>query len=103
YEAIEDELAPYETLLAHLPAGRNGLRWRHVDGAIVFGNEHVFPLPFDKFVRRVDIAKAIRYMNDYIGGSVVAVQRDRRGRALHQAERNLYLQQPNWMVLFGGD
>jgi len=65
--------------------------------------EHVFPLPFDKFVRRVDIAKAIRYMNDYIGGSVVAVQRDRRGRALHQAERNLYLQQPNWMVLFGGD
>lgn len=103
YDAIEAEFAPYEALLQRLPAGRNGLRWRHVDGAILFGNEHVFPLPYDIFVRRVDIAKAIRYMNDYIGGDTVAVRRDRRGRVMHQAERNVYLQQPNWMVLFGGE
>jgi hypothetical protein len=42
-------------------------------------------------------------MNDYIGGSVVRVAEDSRGRVCQQAERNLYLQQPNWMVLFGGD
>ncbi|HEX5951771.1 MAG TPA: DUF362 domain-containing protein [Rhodanobacteraceae bacterium] len=103
YDAIEGGFAPCDALLRHLPAARNGLRWRHVDGAILFGNEHVLPLPYDRFVQRVDIAKAIRYMNDYIGGATVVVRRDRRGRALHQAERNLYLQQPNWMVLFGGE
>jgi len=103
YEGIAAKLAPYEQLLAHLPPNRDGLRWRHVDGAIVFGCEHVFPIAFDRFVRKVDISRSIQYMNDYIGGSTVAVQRDARGRVQHQAERNLYLQQPNWMVLFGGE
>ena len=103
YEAVPDAMAPYEALLAHLPPARNGLRWRHVDGAIVFGNEHVVPVRYEQWVRRVDIARGIQYMNDYIGGATVAVRRDGRGRVTHQAERNLYLQQPNWMVLFGGE
>jgi hypothetical protein len=103
YEGIESGLAAYESLLAHLPPARNGLRWRHVGGAILFSNEHEFPIPYRRFVRRVDIARAIQYMNDYIGGSTVAVRRDPRGRPVHQAERNLYLQQPNWMVLLGGE
>jgi len=33
----------------------------------------------------------------------VAIRRDGRRRVVQQAERNLYLQQPNWMVLFGGE
>ncbi len=103
YDGVEAALAPYRTLLAHLPPGRDGLRWRHVDGAIVFGNEHVFAVPYQRWVRRVDIARSIQYMNDYIGGATVAVRRDARGRVRHQAERNLYLQQPNWMVLAGGE
>lgn len=103
YENIAESLAPYEQLLHHLPPGRNGLRWRHVDGAILFGGEHVFPIDYARFVGRVDITRAIQYMNDYIGGATVAVRRDARGRVVHQAERNLYLQQPNWMVLFGGE
>lgn len=103
YEGIAAELAPYEQLLQHLPPNGNGVRWRHVDGAVVFGCEHVFPIAFEKFTRRVDIKRAIQYMNDYIGGATVAVRRDARGRVVHQAERNLYLQQPNWMVLFGGE
>jgi uncharacterized protein (DUF362 family) len=103
YEAVAAALAPCEALVAHLPPGRNGLRWRHVDGAVVFANEHVFPVAFEKWVRKVDIARGIAYMNDYIGGATVAVRRDARGRVVHQAERNLYLQQPNWMVLFGSE
>jgi hypothetical protein len=103
YEGIAATLAPYERLLEHVPASRGGLRWRHVDGAVVFGGEHVFAIAYDKFVRRVDIARAIQYMNDYIGGDTVAVRRDGRGRVVQQAERNLYLQQPNWIVLFGGE
>lgn len=103
YESIAAMLAPYERLLDHVPAGRGELRWRHVDGAVAFAGEHVFPIAFDKFVRRVDIARSIQYMNDYIGGDTVAVRRDGHGRVVQQAERNLYLQQPNWIVLFGGE
>ncbi|MBC7779729.1 MAG: DUF362 domain-containing protein, partial [Proteobacteria bacterium] len=102
YDAIATYLAPYQQLLERFPANRLGLRWRHVDGAIVFSGAHVFPIDFERFTRTVDIARAIQYMNDYIGGSTLAVQHDRRGRIVHQVERNLYLQQPNWMVLFGG-
>jgi len=103
YEGIAATLAPYEQLLQHLPPNRSGLRWRHMDGAIVFGCEHVFPIAFNRFVSKVDITRAIQYMNDYIGGATVAVRSDARGRVVNQAERNLYLQQPNWMVLFGGE
>lgn len=103
FEGIAATLWPYEQLLRHLPPNRSGLRWRHVDGAIVFGCEHVFAIPYTRFVRQVDIARSIQYMNDYIGGATVAVRRDARGRVVHQAERNLYLQQPNWMVLAGGE
>jgi len=103
YDDIGVELTACEQLLQHVPPNGGGLRWRHVDGTVVFGSEHVFPIPFAKFTRRVDITRAIQYMNDYIGGGTVAVRRDARGRIVHQAERNLYLQQPNWMVLFGGE
>ena len=41
-------------------------------------------------------------MKDYIGGHTVPVQRDRKGRVTHQAERNVYLPQPNWLILNGG-
>jgi uncharacterized protein (DUF362 family) len=103
YDGIPGELAIYQALLQHVPPNSSGLRWRHVDGAVVFGSEHVFPIAYEAFTRRVDIKRAIQYMNDYIGGASVAVRCDARGRVVHQAERNLYLQQPNWMVLFGGE
>ena len=103
YDAIPDYLRPYEQLLESSPANKMGLRWRHVDGSILFSCSHVFPISYESFSGAVDITRAIQYMNDYIGGSTVAVRRDSRRRVVHQAERNLYLQQPNWMVLFGGE
>lgn len=103
YQAIPDYLRPYEQILEGAPANKTGLRWRLVDGSVVFSCSHVFPFPYETFIRKVDITRSIQYMNDYIGGSTVAVHHDRRQRVTHQAERNLYLQQPNWMVLFGGD
>jgi len=33
---------------------------------------------------------------------VVPLARDAQGRSVRQAERNLYLPQPNWLVLYGG-
>ena len=44
----------------------------------------------------------MRLMNDYIGGASVPVARDTRGRVSHQAERNLFLPQPNYMAFYGG-
>ena len=103
YEAIRDELRPFKQLLTGLPRNRCGLRWRRVEDSVIFEASHVFPIAFDDFVAAVDIKRSIQYMNDYIGGSALAVRKDERGRVTHQAERNLYLQQPNWLVLFAGD
>ena len=80
-----------------------GLRWRYVDGSVLFSCAHVFPIAFERFTAAVDITRSIQYMNDYIGGATVVIHRDGRRRVVRQAERNLYLQQPNWMVLFGGE
>jgi hypothetical protein len=41
-------------------------------------------------------------MNDYIGGVAVPVAYDQLGRITHQAERNLYLPQPNYIALYQG-
>lgn len=103
YETIPGYLDRYEPLVASMPPSRTGLRWRHVEESVLFSCSHVFPIPYKSFVDAVDITRSIQYMNDYIGGSTVAVLADSRNRTIHQAERNLYLQQPNWMVLFGGD
>jgi hypothetical protein len=51
----------------------------------------------------VDISAAIRYMNDYVGGSWVVTGTDAEGRAVRQAERNVYLPQPNWIGVAGGE
>ena len=103
FEAIPDYLRPYQQLLESSPANRAGLRWRHVDKSVLFSCTHVFPIAFDSFTAVVDIKRSIQYMNDYIGGATVTIGRDSRRRVVRQAERNLYLQQPNWMVLFGGE
>jgi uncharacterized protein (DUF362 family) len=103
YAGIADYLQPYQTLLESVPPNQLGLRWRHLDGSILFSAAHIFPIAFERFVAAVDITAAIQYMNDYIGGTTVPIHRDRRGRITHQIERNLYLQQPNWMAFFGGD
>lgn len=103
FEGIAAQLAPFKQLVKHLSPGREGARWRHVDKAIVFECEHEFAIDFNDFTKRVEISRAIQYMNDYLGGSTVAIKRDAFGRVVHQAERNIYLQQPNWMVLFGAE
>jgi hypothetical protein len=41
-------------------------------------------------------------MADYIGGRVVVLDRDLSRRPVRQAERNLYLTQPNYLAFWGG-
>ena len=102
-----DEVIPYIQSLEHIarltPPDQNGLRWRYIDGSVLFVYSRVIPAPFEAFIERVDICKAVQLMYDNIGGAYAPVRKDRKGRVIQQAERNLYLPQPNWMILYGGD
>ena len=102
YDAVVDYLSPLEQLVRAVPPDENGLRWRYVDGSVLFHYAKVLPIDFDRFVDAVPVRNAITFMKDYIGGHTVAIHRDGEGRVTHQAERNVYLPQPNWMVLYGG-
>ena len=103
YDAVADYMAPLEALAAQAPATRSGLRWRHEGDAVLFQLDRVLNAAYDEFIARVDIATAIRLMNDYIGGNSAVVSRDQKGRVVRQAERNIYLPQPNWLAFSGGD
>ena len=102
YDAVADYLAPLEQLVRAVPPDENGLRWRYVDGSVLFHYAKVLPIDFDRFVEAVPVRNAITWMKDYIGGQTVTIHRDEEGRVTHQAERNVYLPQPNWQVLYGG-
>jgi len=73
-----------------------------VDGAILYYLERDVDFPFEEFVSKVDICKAVTYMNDYIGGRTVQVKFDSKGRCIHQLERTVFLCQPNTSVLLNG-
>jgi len=100
--AIVPELSLLEPLLRGTESSAEGLRWRYLDGATILEFMRDLSIPFDDFVHHVDVAKSIQYMNDYIGGVVVPVRRDASGRVVLQAERNLYLPQPNYLALYQG-
>jgi uncharacterized protein (DUF362 family) len=102
YDDVVHYLEPLEHLVKAVPPDENGLRWRYLDGSVLFHYSKVLPVDFDRFVEVVPVRNAITWMKDYIGGHTVPIRRDRRGRVLHQAERNVYLPQPNWLVLYGG-
>lgn len=103
YDAIPQELLSLKELLKNLKADSNGLRWRYLDKSVLFDFSHDIPVDYDDFASRVDISKSISYMNDYIGGVIVQVDNDRQRRVIRQAERNLYLPQPNYLALYQGN
>lgn len=103
FESTVDYLEPLEQETRSLHADTNGLRWTyHTDGSVLFEFSRIIPVDYDDFVKHVDIRKSIQYMNDYIGGLIIPVQKDQQERVTHQVERNLYLPQPNYLVLYQG-
>ena len=115
YDALSTFFVPFERLLAVLPispgtdtdsgegAGSESMRWRMLDGAVVFETSRVMAADFGEFVARVDVAAGISLMADYLGGRRVPVSLDDEGRVVRQAERNLYLPQPNYLAIWGGE
>ena len=102
FRDIEDELAILEPMLQRLPEQAENLTWRYVEQAVVFRYTREIPMDFDEFAARVDVSRTIQFLNDYIGGVVVPVERDDVGRPVRQAERNIYLPQPNYIALADG-
>jgi hypothetical protein len=113
YDSLPTFFVPFERLLAGLPIGSSSgsgsgigsesMRWRMLDGAVVFETSRVLAADFDEFVARVDVAAGISLMADYLGGRRVPVSVDEEGRVVRQAERNLYLPQPNYLAIWGGE
>ncbi|HEY6136152.1 MAG TPA: DUF362 domain-containing protein [Thermoanaerobaculia bacterium] len=102
YLRVPDEVVSLRSLLRDVPAVEGELRWTYLDDAVVFEVSRLIPVPFEHFVARLDVSRGIQYMNDYIGGRAIVVERDARGRPMLQAERNLYLPQPNYLALSQG-
>lgn len=102
FENLVEELRQIEPIAAEAPQVSDELRWRYVDKSIVFSYTRVLPIDHALFVSRVDIARTIQFMNDYLGGVVVPLAHDAEGRPIRQAERNIYLPQPNYLVLYQG-
>jgi hypothetical protein len=102
YEAAESSLRPLLQLVNGLRVDRDGLRWTHLDGAVVFEASRIVAAPYGPWIERVDVSRAISMMADYLGGCVVAVAHDKEGRIVRQAERNIYLPQPNYVSFSGG-
>jgi uncharacterized protein (DUF362 family) len=102
FDELVDELIRLEPIAASAPTMSEGLRWRYVEGAVVFRYDRTLPIDFDRFVQCVDVARTIQFMNDYLGGVVVPIAYDAAGRPVTQAERNIYLPQPNYLVLYQG-
>jgi uncharacterized protein (DUF362 family) len=103
FAAIASYLEPLEREMESLVPDQNRLRWKYdKDGAVLFEFSRVIPVNYDEFIRRVDVAKTIQYMNDYIGGVIVQIKKDSKRRVVHQIERNLYLPQPNYLALYQG-
>jgi uncharacterized protein (DUF362 family) len=102
FDALVAELLRLEPITAAAPQASRELGWQYLDEAVVFRYTQTLPIDFDLFVRRVDIARTIQFMNDYLGGVLVALAHDKSGRPVRQAERNIYLPQPNYLVLYQG-
>jgi uncharacterized protein (DUF362 family) len=102
FDRLVEELVQLELIASSAPDMSAGLRWRYVDEAVVFQYARTLPIDFNLFVERVDVARTIQFMNDYLGGVVVPLAHDGRGRPVKQAERNVYLPQPNYLVLYHG-
>jgi uncharacterized protein (DUF362 family) len=102
FPQLVEELLQLEPVAATSPPMSPELCWRDVGDCVVFRYARSLPIDFDLFTRRVDIARTIQFMNDYLGGVLIPLAYDGAGRPVHQAERNIYLPQPNYLALYQG-
>ncbi len=102
YDAVREHVLAMRPFLEGVEPDAEGLRWTYLEHSQLFEYSRVIPAPFEAFVSRVDVTLVNQFMNDYLGGRIVVAARDAKGRAIRQAERDIYLPQPNFMALSNG-
>lgn len=102
YRGIPKYLSGLTALLDAAPRQEPWLHWCYFDRSVLFSVEHVAHARYADWMARVDVAQGISLMADYLGGRIVPISRDARDRVTMQAERNLYLPQPNYLAFWGG-
>jgi len=60
-------------------------------------------IDYDDFLLQFDIARSMKYLSGYVGGSSIALAFDERERVVLQLERTVYLSQPAFLSWFGND
>jgi hypothetical protein len=105
YDGLPAFFAAFDAMVEGLPENADGMRWRLLDGATLFEVGREVRADFDDWVARVDVAAGISLMADYVGGRRVTVSSTSSGGTARtrQAERNLYLPQPNYLAAWGGE
>jgi hypothetical protein len=102
YRRIPKYLSGLTALLSAAPRLEPWLHWCYFDRSVLFSVEHVAHAEYAHWIARVDVAQGISMMADYLGGRIVPISRDNRDRVTMQAERNIYLPQPNYLAFWGG-
>jgi hypothetical protein len=102
YDAVREHVLSMKSLLDPIEPDGEGLRWTFLERSQLFEYSRVIAVPFEAFVARVDVSLTNQFMNDYLGGRIVVTARDGQGRPVRQAERDIYLPQPNFMALSNG-
>jgi hypothetical protein len=95
-----------QDVLRHLqgvPLNREGMRWIHLGDHQMFYGVVDLDVPFDEFVRRVDVSRVGDCFRDVLGITTEVLQRDSSGRPLCQVERISALAQPNYSAFLGKD
>jgi hypothetical protein len=89
--------------LQNVPLNREGTRFIHKeDGAFFYAVRHL-DLPYDEFVRRVDVSRVGDCFRDVLGINTQVLRRNDAGRPLLQVERIAALAQPNYAAFLGKD
>ena len=90
-------------LLEEVPLNSQGLRWIHLQDAVLFYALRFVDIPYDDFVERVDISRVGDCFRDVLGINTHVVRRNDAGRPLLQVERIAALAQPNCTAFMGKD
>ncbi|MEU1818309.1 hypothetical protein ABZ543_24425, partial [Streptomyces roseifaciens] len=103
FEAVARHLEPLDQLIAAVPPGADGMRWRYLDEVVLFRCEQEVPMPFDEFTTSLDISQVIGLTSGYLGGHTDVRARDEVGRPIRQVERSISRAQPAYLALSGAD
>lgn len=92
----------HQRLVKH-PLTSEGVRWIYKEDGAYFYGVRDFDLPYDEFVRRVDVSRVGDCFRDVLGIHTQVLHRDEAGRPLLQVERIAALAQPNYAAFLGKD